>query len=992
MAEHVITPAEYRYYVADLLTNNVLGEIPFTNVSYERSLSKAGSFSGTIPVIDATKTYNLYEHTMPGKTALYILRDGVCVWGGIIWARQYNPINKTLTVDGNEYISYFYHRAIWQTLYYGSEGVYVSKYKASGGTATLYTDVAHNFSVGETVRVRSLNPAINGDHVIASTPSTASFTFSVSGAITLALSPSDTGIARTIVDTYDLARDLIGFMNEDFSTLSFQNDTIKPANDLQYSISNKQMTSGLATLTTTTPHDLILGQQIQITDVDTNISGYQIINGIPSASTFTVDTGGTGNVSSSSVTPYTSYNITSAGITSAGVQITYFQATNNVVTMTTSAAHNLVAGDFVKISNVSNVVSTGKTGTWTAASNTMTVNSATNIFIGMSIYATGISNSAVVTAISGTTITMSMPADANGSGAVNFAYQALLNGSFYVSSTPSSTTFTYETTVVDLPLTAITATGGDTIYRFTAGTAGFMVQNTKVSDTVNPYLFFNRGVTYTIINNTSQHLWIQSSGDGYAAGKVYSTGVTNNGVANGTITFTVPSTAPSVLYYQSQETNNFAGSISVSDLGKAINRSIICTTQVPHGITVGKSVVIANVGADYDGTHRVSSVPNSTTFLCNSESILDQAIEAVFGGTVSWGARATAGTYGSYTGNSDAGIQAISDLSGKYIGVSQQIYRGSDLRSFGEVLEEFSKDLNGFEYRIDCDFDKNIGQFNRTFTFVPFIPPTSKVSVTNKQLTSNVATLTTATAHGLIAGEDTVVSNVGLGFDGTQTVISTPTPTTFTFSSYHINVPSTAVAGYIGLVHAISTLGADRFVFEYPGNVLEFNVSETAENSATRMWVAGNSDGLDNTASQPYAASTSTDMLNNGWPLLDQVESKNDTVTTAYGESALYSYAKDFAGEARPPEGNFTIVVNGSIGPYVGDFLPGDWCSIIIDDDFVKMRLANDLEPRNDLIVRKIVGYKVTVPDTPVFPEKVALELISEWKEDQRLSTLKITV
>jgi hypothetical protein len=158
------------------------------------------------------------------------------------------------------------------------------------------------------------------------------------------------------------------------------------------------------------------------------------------------------------------------------------------------------------------------------------------------------------------------------------------------------------------------------------------------------------------------------------------------------------------------------------------------------------------------------------------------------------------------------------------------------------------------------------------------------------------------------------------------------------------------------------------------------------------MWVAGNSDGLDNTASQPYAAATSTDMLNNGWPLLDQVESKNDTITTAYGESALYSYAKDFAGEARPPEGIFTITVNGSIGPYVGDFLPGDWCSIIIDDEFVRMRLANDLEPRSDLIVRKIVGYKVTVPDTPVFPEKVSLELISEWKEDQRLSTLKITV
>ncbi len=992
MAEHSVTPAEYRYYVADLLTNNVLGEIPFTNVSYERSLSKAGSFSGTIPVIDATKAYNLYENTLPGKTALYILRDGVCVWGGIIWARQYNPVQKTLIVDGNEYISYFYHRAIWQTLYYGSEGVHVSKYQASSGTATLYTEVAHNFAIGDVVRVRSLNPAINGDHVIATVPSTASFTFSVSGAIVLALSPSDGGFARTIVDTYDLARDLIGFMNEDFSTLSFQNDTIKPASDLQYSISDKAMTSGLATLTTTIPHDLILGQQIQIVDVDAAIDDYQIITAIPSASTFKVNTGGVGNISSAAVTPYTSYNITSAGILSTALKLTYFQATNNVVTITTSTAHGLVVGDYIKISNVSNVVSTGKTGTWTAASNTMTVNNSTSVFIGMSVYATGISNSAVVTAISGTTITMSMTAEATGSGAVNFAYQARLNGGFYISAVPTISSFSYETTVVDLPLTAITATAGDTVYTFTSGTNGFLVQNTRVSDTTNPYLFFNRGVTYTIINNSGKHLWIQSSGDGYGAGKVYSTGVTNNGAISGTITFTVPSGAPSVLYFQAQEANNFAGSIAISDLGTATYRSITCTTSTPHGLTVGKSAVIENVGSDYNGTHRVSSYPNSTTFKCNSKSILDQAVEAVFGGTVSWGARATAGTYGSYTGNSDAGIQATSEMSGKYIGVSQQIYRGSDLRSIGEVLEEFSKDLNGFEYRIDCDFDQNIGQFNRTFTFVPFIAPTAKIQVTNKILTSNVATLTTASAHRLVAGEDTVVTGVGLGFDGTQTVISTPTTTTFTFSSYNVNVPSTATAGYIGLVHSLNTLGADRFVFEYPGNVLEFNISETAENSATRMWVAGNSDGLDNTASQPYAASTSTDMLNNGWPLLDQVESKNDTITTAYGESALYSYAKDFAGEARPPEGIFTITVNGSIGPYVGDFLPGNWCSIIIDDEFVRMRLANDLEPRSDIIVRKIVGYKVTVPDTPVFPEKVSLELVSEWKEDQRLSTLKITV
>jgi hypothetical protein len=59
-------------------------------------------------------------------------------------------------------------------------------------------------------------------------------------------------------------------------------------------------------------------------------------------------------------------------------------------------------------------------------------------------------------------------------------------------------------------------------------------------------------------------------------------------------------------------------------------------------------------------------------------------------------------------------------------------------------------------------------------------------------------------------------------------------------------------------------------------------------------------------------------------------------------------------------------------------------CSIIIDDEFVRMRLATDLEPRGDVIVRKIVGYTVSVPESPSFPEKVTLTLETEWKEDRK--------
>jgi hypothetical protein len=409
-------------------------------------------------------------------------------------------------------------------------------------------------------------------------------------------------------------------------------------------------------------------------------------------------------------------------------------------------------------------------------------------------------------------------------------------------------------------------------------------------------------------------------------------------------------------------------------------KTAVLVTSTNHGLSAGKTIVVEIDDAAYDGVKTVSSTVDATTLKFTLFSTLTAATESVFGGTLKWGSRAVAGTYGSYSSNSSVGIDVTADLSGKYLGATQQVFRGSDLRYFGEILEDFSKSIDGFEYRIDCDFAND--EFTRTFRFVPFIPPPQKINVVNKQLTSNIATLTTEGAHGLEANEEIVVSDVGLNFNGTVTVISAPTANTFTYQSYGNNVPSTACLGSIGSVHPLSVLGADQYVFEYPGNILDFKVDENAEDSATRMWVSGNNDGLDGEASQPYAAATSTDMLAGGWPVLDLIEEKNDVQTAIAGEEALYEYAKDFLDEARPPEATFSIDVNGSINPVVGDYLPGDWCSIIIDDEFVRLRLGSDLEPRGDIIVRKIVGYKVSVPDTPTFPEKVTLELISEWKED----------
>jgi hypothetical protein len=72
-------------------------------------------------------------------------------------------------------------------------------------------------------------------------------------------------------------------------------------------------------------------------------------------------------------------------------------------------------------------------------------------------------------------------------------------------------------------------------------------------------------------------------------------------------------------------------------------------------------------------------------------------------------------------------------------------------------------------------------------------------TITNKQLTSNVATLTTGTAHGYSVGDIVFISGVGAPFDGTPTItggkiITAITETTFSYAVTNADIASTAVS------------------------------------------------------------------------------------------------------------------------------------------------------------------------------------------------------
>lgn len=68
-------------------------------------------------------------------------------------------------------------------------------------------------------------------------------------------------------------------------------------------------------------------------------------------------------------------------------------------------------------------------------------------------------------------------------------------------------------------------------------------------------------------------------------------------------------------------------------------------------------------------------------------------------------------------------------------------------------------------------------------------------TVTNKALTSNVATLTTSAGHNYRAGDVVVVSGVDATFNGTYQITAVPTSTTFTYAKTASNVASAAASG-----------------------------------------------------------------------------------------------------------------------------------------------------------------------------------------------------
>lgn len=113
VADDRSTP-HYRYYVAWTLSGDLALELSLSGVTWSRQIRRAGSFSGVASFgNDDLKLAEAYAGTMPGKMSLYVTRDHVPVWGGIISRRSYDPANRSIQLEAVGFESYLYRRQIW---------------------------------------------------------------------------------------------------------------------------------------------------------------------------------------------------------------------------------------------------------------------------------------------------------------------------------------------------------------------------------------------------------------------------------------------------------------------------------------------------------------------------------------------------------------------------------------------------------------------------------------------------------------------------------------------------------------------------------------------------------------------------------------------------------------------------------------------------------------------------------------------------------------
>ncbi|MGZ9931973.1 hypothetical protein ACXNSR_19100 [Streptomyces sp. NC-S4] len=105
----------YRALICDLRSDQLLDVLPLHGVSLDTFIGKIGSCTGTIPIPNTRIAARVRESVIPGRTALWLERDGDIWWGGLIWTTEIRSDERgriSMSLQAGSFESYLDHRLL----------------------------------------------------------------------------------------------------------------------------------------------------------------------------------------------------------------------------------------------------------------------------------------------------------------------------------------------------------------------------------------------------------------------------------------------------------------------------------------------------------------------------------------------------------------------------------------------------------------------------------------------------------------------------------------------------------------------------------------------------------------------------------------------------------------------------------------------------------------------------------------------------------------
>jgi hypothetical protein len=296
-----------------------------------------------------------------------------------------------------------------------------------------------------------------------------------------------------------------------------------------------------------------------------------------------------------------------------------------------------------------------------------------------------------------------------------------------------------------------------------------------------------------------KYAWNDSDPDGYERIEIPATNrttgatgvetITNIGNVDVPVNFEIsgPITGPARVYNRTTDkllyiVSNLRGRLTSSIVNKQVNFSedtlediVTLTTTTAHGLLQGDTVEISGLAeSDLNGDFFITEVPTSTTFRYSLFPLNRAITKAV---------------------------------------VAKKLV--------SNVATIFTKEAHGFVGG-NTVFLKDIDSvFSGNYTVVSAPTATSFTfskdrstarTVTGAILISNTATLTTSEAHGYIEGEDVTIAGLDQNYNGTYTITSIPSVTTFSYTKTRTDARGITSRSMTNDVATITMSGTHGFV------------------------------------------------------------------------------------------------------------------------------------------------------------------------------------